>query len=391
MLNMSIYSLLLASHISHSPVLSLSRPSSLLLQSSKFLNIFSPIIQSSIQQHIYIQHFEVKHSLSSIILLNSFACSQTSIRNYNYSDTLINTCLYIHGGALSQCDPNNNAPITCINTDIHLQNFTFKKTSGKESGCISLRNGWFNLTQCNAFDCYSTESSNGAGFLYASQTYSSVIIRCVLKNCTSINSDSQVIFINDSIVKMSHVSIYDPTVELKSNGTLIKVFKTSSIEINYFNITVNRNVLQKEELFAISVEYADTLIISDGAFFNFPRSIIYIDESYAFLKSICFDHPLNESIVVTPEQMENYFITTDNILVGIECPLFAPTPPPLSNTDKTYGVITAIVFFIFFVGLFIVIIALIFCKIGSTDLPNYGELNEPETNSELSISTDVSD
>lgn len=174
-------------------------------------------------------------------------------------------------------------------------------------------------------------------------------------------SDKPVLLIQGSNFKLNNVEIKVETEKafcVKLSGCTKVEFVSSSFYHRVENMT--------------SIVASDSPNLQFSAC-NFNLTCINLTEnSFAMFSSCCFMG--TEDLIST--DLSSYYSTTGDSF-STNCPIIEKTAS-LSSEKKAYAITTIVVFFFCFAALFITLIVLVFCKVGSESTPKYGKLHDED-------------
>ncbi|KAH0794985.1 hypothetical protein GPJ56_001111 [Histomonas meleagridis] len=344
MLNLTITLLSLSNNYARSPLVASSTRSNTIFSHSRFTNFVSPLFLSKI--------LGANLLMKNIFVANAENC--VSLPTQSASGTLSESCyqasLYTISSGFEYTYYYDFASTEVTITDSVFQNCV------ASNGGLSVIHGTsvsFHMSNCTAISC-------GPSFcIFTNPFNNSYVKSSIFVNCGNTGNSifsldqgrfsfSDVIFVVNNTQKPTCISITNSIV---------------SINFTVFNQTASG-------ITVVSSSSSMEFILSNCDFMSNSK-ISLRSYTIAMLSSCCFTSSTEN--VIDTDASSKYSL--DNVNFNESCPINNATAS-LSQEKQAYAIVTIVVFIFCFAALFITLIALVFCKVGSDETPKYGQLHD---------------
>lgn len=218
---------------------------------------------------------------------------------------------------------------------------------------IKTLNSAFYMENCTVTNCGPT-----FGYIESPKNGSYIVNTNFTKSGTR---NSPLLFIENSVFTLNNVE-FRMEVEDAYCVKLLSCTKVEFISSSFYHAI--------ENMTAIVASESPNLHFS---MCNFNLTYINLTENcYAMFSSCCFMGPKD---LINTDSFSHFSSTGDSF--ETDCPIVEETAS-LSSEKKAYAITTIVFFFFCFAALFITLIALVFCNVGSDSTPKYGKLHDED-------------
>ncbi|OHS96559.1 hypothetical protein TRFO_37267 [Tritrichomonas foetus] len=351
-LNSTFLALTLKSSLSNSPLFSLSYSSSaFFLQKSTFSKILHPIVINYRPSTIYFTQI-----IASRVFSNLVTCRPLNLDPDGSTST---GCILTNKTTFSFWD---GEAYILLNANITLNECAFLSCTTRLPAIpiFDIQNSFVSMLSVIASECLYTFGQ------IASPINQSTVQLSIFESCY-----------NPFTITDGDFNFISTTFTNNKQGTY-NVFLETCTTIIFTNCTFDVSTVK-----AIYASQTPDIRITDCDFIG-SSSIVLKDRSYAMIVHSCFELNLSDAISLSSDSAQT------DVVFNQKCPIIESLETPTSGKDK-YAIATIVVFSCCFAVLFIGLVVLVFCKVGSTEAPQYGQLHEASQGDDEISSAELTD
>lgn len=270
---------------------------------------------------------------------------------YAYAET----CIYLRRGSISNVHTNLSAPFSLEDANLLLIEMEMTNCSGGLAGCSYCCGGSVDFTLSTVSQC----SGSLAG------VSASVDALVTIETCQFTECSISAIFVDGGSLNVSYFRLND---NLTASGCLIRVNSSLWTRFSFMNISAFDNVT------GIEIRETPKTVIQSSRFVGFSNTVLSFGSGcYAVVRECCFANEANPIVAY-----DSLSVMIEEVVNSSDCLFLSTSTTEISEHVEEFGIITCVVFFIFFGFVWIGMIIFVVVKIGNYAVVKYAFLHQEE-------------